>query len=334
MLTSSSGKPPDNSPLNTPSSTPRLQMKPWKHEAALLSSSGRSPSRSWLQSHSPAGSMTLFLPCCYCDIKNFKGTLTESFLCLHHICLLVASGYSALLRLPGFHLRCGKSARSQFWGHGPLRKVFPDPAAGGQPGGGGAQQWRGGRQGLEGGASRPGVTANGSLRLRSAGLDGIQSMKPNTDVTPVSSSLKAKSEDKCRSYWSNSACANIFKSKSVLIWQVWQVFSKSIQMSRLPFESMKPKKETADCDSDCWFFSSTAVWERPKEVRSEGTEDAFGQSRPVWQNQGRRAAGGYSLHNRYPTEYAERLQKTWWPFRYGRISENNTRTPRMPRTLF
>lgn len=188
MLTSSSRNPPDNNPLNTPpflstnglivfskkqQSTPHLQVKPW----------------------------TLLFICCCCDVKNFKGTLNESFMCLHHICPFITSGYSALQRLPGFHLRFDKAAHSQFRGHGPLRKEFPYPAAGGQPGGGGAQQWRGGWQGLEGGATRPGVTADWSLCLRSAGLDRFQSMKPNTDVTSVSNSLKAKSEDKCRSHW-------------------------------------------------------------------------------------------------------------------------------------
>lgn len=134
----------------------------------------------------------LLLACCYCDVKNFKGTLTKSFLCLHHLCPLITSGYSALLRLPGFHLRYDNAARSQLRGHGPLCKVFPDPAAGGQPGGGGAQLSRGGRQGLEGSASRPGVTADGSLRLRSDGLDWLQSMKPNTDINTSQQQLEGK----------------------------------------------------------------------------------------------------------------------------------------------
>lgn len=134
-------------------------------------------------------------------------------MCLHPVCLLIPPGYSALLRLPGFHLRPDKAACSQLRGHGPLRKVLPDPAAGGQPGGGGAQQRRGGRQGLEGGAGWPGVTTDRSLRLCSAGLDRLQSTKPNTDVTSVSSSLKAKSEGKRGSYWWNSACIHCLQEQ-------------------------------------------------------------------------------------------------------------------------
>lgn len=116
------------------------------------------------------------------DRRNCRGTSKESFLYLHLICPSFAPGYSALLRLPGVHLRFGEAACPQFRGHGPLCKVFPDPAAGGQPGGGGAQQPRGGHQGLEGRARGPGVTAGGSLRLCPAGLDRLQSMKPNQHV--------------------------------------------------------------------------------------------------------------------------------------------------------
>lgn len=95
---------------------------------------------------------------------------------------LAPPGHSAVLRLPGIHFWYIKAPLCPVWGHGPLCKVLSDPAAGGQPSGGGTQlQWRR-QQRLAGGACGPGVATYRSLCLRSPRLVWLPGMKDYTDL--------------------------------------------------------------------------------------------------------------------------------------------------------
>lgn len=83
------------------------------------------------------------------------------------------SGPSTLLWLPGVDLWHIKASQPQVWGHGSLCEVLPDPASGGQPGGGRPSESPGRRPRVESGARGPGVAASGSLRLHDARLDRL-----------------------------------------------------------------------------------------------------------------------------------------------------------------
>lgn len=100
---------------------------------------------------------------------------------LKYFLFLSSPGHSAVLWLPGLHLWYFEASQPQVWSHGPLCKVLPDPAAGGQPSGGRSPQCSGGQQGLEGSTRGLGVATYGSLRLCSPGLERLQGMKDYTD---------------------------------------------------------------------------------------------------------------------------------------------------------
>lgn len=134
---------------------------------------------------------------------------------LRYCTFLSPPAHSAILWLPGLHLRYVEASQLQVWGHGPLCKVLPDHAAGGQPSGRRSPPGWGGQQGLEGGARGPGGATYGSLRVCSPGLVWLQGMKDYTECVTVRSSCrsnpwvkKGKCSSYCTSQWIISVCAD------------------------------------------------------------------------------------------------------------------------------
>lgn len=94
-----------------------------------------------------------------------------------HILILFSTGHSSLLWIPGLYFWWVEASQPQVWGHGPLCKVFPDPASGGQPSRGRSPNCWGRQERLEGCTRGLGSSTCGSLRLYSSWLERLQGKK-------------------------------------------------------------------------------------------------------------------------------------------------------------